>query len=112
MGGGIPIKVVNCPSQDLALTNYAFVNYSDAGTYVLDTADPERKGFVEISGIVLSVRYPSTCSVNLCQTSIAPLCLLISDICLLFDFVLLRCFEKILVLKILRKWCSVALFFE
>jgi hypothetical protein len=67
MGGGIPIKVVNCPSQDLALTNYAFVNYSDAGTYVLDAADPELKGFVEISGIVLSVRYPSTCNVNLCQ---------------------------------------------
>lgn len=58
MGGGHPVKVVNCPSQDLALSNHAFVNPADAAAFALDAMDHEQKGFVEISGNVLSVRYP------------------------------------------------------
>ncbi|GAQ85859.1 vesicle-fusing ATPase [Klebsormidium nitens] len=56
MGGGRPVKVVNCPSQDLALSNHAFVNPADAAAFALDAMDHEQKGFVEISGNVLSVR--------------------------------------------------------
>lgn len=50
------LEVVSCPSNELALTNLAFVSSEDLSQFK-DGPD-QKNGFVELSGFVLKVQYP------------------------------------------------------